>query len=177
MDSGNNRQHSGCSEYGRLRHSTPGLLIGYMRVSKTDGSQVVDLQRDALLAEGIAEDKLYSDTASGTNDDRPGLEACVKALREGDTLVIWKLDRLGRNLRHLVNIIHDLTGRSVGLRVLTGQGAAIDTTTPAGRLHFRHFRFPRRVRAGVDRGAHPGRTCVCSCSWPQGRAQAKDDTG
>lgn len=89
------------------RKSPP--LIGYMRVSKADGSQVLDLQRDALIAAGVAERHIYSDTASGKNDDRPGLAACLQSLREGDTLVVWKLDRLGRNLRHLVNTVHDLT--------------------------------------------------------------------
>lgn len=74
-------------------------------------------------------------------DDRPGLAACLKALREGDTLVLWKLDRLGlgRDLRHLINTVHDLTARGIGLKVLTGQGAAIDTTTPAGQLVFGIF--------------------------------------
>jgi hypothetical protein len=71
----------------------PKPLIGYMRVSTADGSQVFDLQHDALVAAGIPERNLYSDTASGKLDDRPGLEACLKALRDGDTLVVWKLDR------------------------------------------------------------------------------------
>ena len=115
------------------------MLVGYMRVSKTDGSQTVDLQRDALLAAGIDADHLYDDHASGNRDDRPGLAACLKALRDGDTLVVWKLDRLGRNLHHLINTVHDLTARGVGLKVLTGQGAAIDTTTPAGKLVFAIF--------------------------------------
>lgn len=115
------------------------MLVGYMRVSKADGSQIVDLQRDALLAAGVAEAQLYQDLASGRNDDRPGLIACLKALRDGDTLVVWKLDRLGRNLHHLVNTVHDLTGRGIGLSVLTGQGAAIDTTTSAGKLVFGIF--------------------------------------
>jgi DNA invertase Pin-like site-specific DNA recombinase len=74
-----------------------------MRVSKADGSQVLYLQRDALLGAGVKDRHLYSDTASGKKDDRPGLVACLQALREGDTLVVWKLDRLGRSLRHLVN--------------------------------------------------------------------------
>jgi len=69
----------------------------------------------------------------------PGLTACLKALREGDTLLVWKLDRLGRDLRHLINTVHDLTGREIGLKVLTGQGAAIDTTTAAGKLVFGIF--------------------------------------
>ncbi|MEI7995935.1 MAG: recombinase family protein, partial [Methylococcaceae bacterium] len=79
------------------------MLIGYMRVSKSDGSQVLDLQRDALLQAGVLAENLYHDFASGKNDERQGLEACLKALRVGDTLIVWKLDRLGRNLRHLVN--------------------------------------------------------------------------
>jgi DNA invertase Pin-like site-specific DNA recombinase len=80
--------------------------------------------------------KIYEDRASGRKDDRPGLVSCLKALREGDTLLAWKLDRLGRNLRHLIDTVHDLTTRGVGLKVLTGQGAAIDTTTPGGKLIF-----------------------------------------
>jgi hypothetical protein len=112
------------------------VLVGYMRVSKADGSQTTTLQRDALLAAGVDPDHLYDDHASGRRDDRPGLAACLKALRDGDTLVVWKLDRLGRNLHHLVNTVHDLTARGVGLKVLSGQGAAIDTTTPTGKLVF-----------------------------------------
>jgi DNA invertase Pin-like site-specific DNA recombinase len=110
-----------------------------MRVSKADGSQVLDLQRDALLAAGVKPSRLYQDHASGKKDDRPGLEACLKSLREADTLIVWKLDRLGRNLRHLVNTIHDLMERKIGFRVLTGQGANIDTTTASGRLVFGIF--------------------------------------
>ena len=150
----------------RLRDNPPSPLIGYMRVSKADGSQVLDLQRDALIAAGVSECHLYSDTASGKKDDRPGLAACLQALREGDTLVVWKLDRLGRSLRHLVNVVHDLTSRGVGLKVLTGQGAAIDTTTPAGKLVFGIFaslaEFERdliseRTRAGLASARARGR--------------------
>jgi DNA invertase Pin-like site-specific DNA recombinase len=150
----------------RLRHIAPKPLIGYMRVSKADGSQVLDLQRDALLVAGVSERHLYGDTASGKQDDRPGLAACLQALREGDTLVVWKLDRLGRSLRHLVNVVHDLTSRGIGLRVLTGQGAAIDTTTPGGKLVFGIFaslaEFERdliseRTRAGLASARARGR--------------------
>jgi DNA invertase Pin-like site-specific DNA recombinase len=115
------------------------MLIGYMRVSKADGSQTTDLQRDALLKVGVDEQHLYEDYASGKNDNRPGLEICLKALREGDVLVVWKLDRLGRNLSHLVKTVTKLSEQNIGLRVLTGQGANIDTTTPAGRLIFGIF--------------------------------------
>jgi DNA invertase Pin-like site-specific DNA recombinase len=151
---------------GRLRDKPPAPLIGYIRVSKADGSQILDLQRDALLAAGVSERHLYSDTASGKLDDRPGLAACLQALREGDTLVVWKLDRLGRSLRHLVNVVHDLTNRGIDLRVLTGHGAAIDTTTPAGKLVFGIFaslaEFERdliseRTRAGLASARARGR--------------------
>jgi len=127
---------------------------------------VLDLQSDALIAAGVSERHLYSDTASGKLDDRPGLAACLKALREGDTLVVWKLDRLGRSLRHLVNVVHDLTCRGIGLKVLMGHGAAIDTTTPAGKLVFGIFaslaEFERdliseRTRAGLASARARGR--------------------
>ena len=115
------------------------MLIGYTRVSKADGSQSLDLQRDALITVGVDPHNVYDDFASGVRDDRPGLENCLRALRKGDVLVVWKLDRLGRNLTHLVNTVQNLAARGVGLRVLTGQGAQIDTTTAAGRLVFGIF--------------------------------------
>ena len=115
------------------------MLIGYMRVSKADGSQVLDLQRDALLAAGIDTGHIYEDLASGSLDARPGLTACLKALRKGDRLLVWKLDRLGRNLRHLINTVHELTARGVGFQVLTGHGASINTATPEGKLVFGIF--------------------------------------
>jgi DNA invertase Pin-like site-specific DNA recombinase len=114
----------------------------------------------------VKPEHLYEDHASGKRDSRPGLEACLKALREGDTLVAWKLDRLGRDLRHLVNLVHDLTGRGVGLKVLTGQGAHLDTTTANGRLVFGIFaalaEFEReliieRTRAGLASARARGR--------------------
>ena len=119
---------------------------------------MLDLQKDALLTAGVDEHQLYDGRASGMCDDRSGLTHCLKALTEGDTLVVWQLDRLGRDLRHLVNTVHDLATRGVGLKVLTGQGAAIDTTTPAGKLIFGIFaalaEFEReliteRTRAGL----------------------------
>jgi len=110
-----------------------------MRVSKSDGSQTTDPQRDELLAAGVKPKDIYEDKASGKKNDRPQLEACLKALREGDTLVVWKLDRLGRNLRHLINTVHDLNKRMVQFKVLSGQGASLDTTTPAGKLVFGFF--------------------------------------
>lgn len=141
-------------------------LVGYMRVSKSDGSQTTDLQRDALLAAGVNPELLYEDMASGKKEDRPQLVSCLKALRAGDTLVVWKLDRLGRDLRHLVNVVHDLNTRDVGLRVLAGQGASIDTTTAQGKLVFGIFaalaEFEReliseRTKAGLASARARGR--------------------
>jgi len=94
------------------------MLIGYARISKTDGSQSLDLQRDALIEAGVEHEYVYEDEASGKKDKRPGLIACVKALRRGDVLVVWKLDRLGRNLKHLVNTVQDLADRGIKARRL-----------------------------------------------------------
>ncbi len=113
------------------------MLIGYMRVSKADGSQVLDLQRDALIAAGVDPAHIYEDKASGAKDDRPGLVSCLKSLRKEDVLVIWKLDRLGRNLKHLFEVVEDLTKRGVGFKVLNG--APVDTTTSQGKLMFTMF--------------------------------------
>jgi len=141
-------------------------LIGYARVSKADGSQVHDLQRDALAHVGVEANDIYEDSASGKKDDRPGLTACLKALRRGDTLVVWKLDRLGRDLRHLVNLVDDLTKRNIGLKVLAGEGATIDTSTANGRLVFGIFaalaEFERaliveRTKAGLAAARARGR--------------------
>jgi len=147
------------------------MLIGYVRVSKTDGSQVTDLQKDALLEAGVLTKHIYEDCASGKKDNRPGLLACLKALRDNeDVLVVWKLDRLGRDLHHLINIVDDLSKRKIGLKVLTGYGAAIDTTTPVGKMVFGIFAalteyelslISERTKAGLKaaraRGRHGGR--------------------
>jgi hypothetical protein len=92
------------------------MLISYARVSKADGSQSLDLQRDALREASVPENRIYEDRASGARDDRPGLEACLRALRDGDVLVIWKLDRLGRTLAHLVNTVQEFSRRRIGLK-------------------------------------------------------------
>ena len=142
------------------------MLIGYARVSKADGSQLLDLQRDALLDAGVDEERLYEDRASGRLDHRPGLDACLKALQPGNTCVVWKLDRLGRDLKHLVNTVDELRDRGVGLRVLAGAGAEIDTSTANGRLIFGIFaalaEFEReliveRTRAGLAAARARGR--------------------
>src|ERR1700694_2324553 len=105
------------------------MLVGYMRVSSEGDRQTTALQQDALLAAGIDERHLFQDKASGACDDRPGLSAALEFVRPGDCLVVWKLDRLGRSLQHLLQIVNDLRSRGVGFRSLTEQ---MDTTTPHG---------------------------------------------
>jgi DNA invertase Pin-like site-specific DNA recombinase len=112
-----------------------GRLIGYARVSTT--GQQVGMQTDALRAAGVAPKDTYTDVGvSGKLADRPGLAKCLKRLEPGDTLVVWKLDRLGRSLPHLVETVNALAARGVGFRSLT---EAIDTTTNGGKLIFHIF--------------------------------------
>ena len=143
------------------------MPIGYMRVSTSDDRQSVDLQRDALTSAGVDDRHLHQDRASGSRDDRPGLRACLADLRPGDVLIVWKLDRLGRSLPHLLDIISDLKERGVGFRSVTEH---MDTTTPQGELLFSIFgalaQYERalireRVNAGLEaarrRGQRGGR--------------------
>jgi DNA invertase Pin-like site-specific DNA recombinase len=136
-----------------------GDLIGYARVST--GEQNPDLQLDALTAAGCA--RVFSDTASGALDKRPQLDALLDYVRLGDVLVVWRLDRLGRSVRHLTETVNTLAERGVGFRSLT---EGIDTTTPAGKLIFHVFaalaEFEReiireRTRAGLDAARARGR--------------------
>ena len=148
----------------RLRDTAISPLIGYMRVSKPDSSQVMDLQRDALLAAGVSERHLYSDTASGKKVCRPGLSACLQALREGDTLVVWKLDRLGRSLRHLVNTVHDLTSwrhRSEGPHRPRSCSRYDHACGQAGLRHFPSF---GGVRARAHSRTYPRWACLSTRS-------------
>lgn len=142
-------------------------MIGYARVSKSDNTQVLDLQIDALMETGVNKEQIYIDKASGIKEDRVGLDNCLKALRENDTLVVWKLDRLGRNLKHLIAIVDDLSKRNIGFKVLSGQGVNIDTTTPSGKMVFSIFaalaEFERelireRTIAGLKAARARGRT-------------------
>lgn len=164
------------------------MLHGYMRVSKADGSQVTHLQRDAMQVAGVAPERLYVDHATGRQDARPELDACLKALRAGDTLVVWKLDRLARNLRHLVNVAYGLMERGIGLKVLAGAGAVIDTTTPSGRLCFGIFgafaefegelireRTVAGLAAARARGRHGGRPAKMSAAQVRLAAVAMAD--
>ena len=108
------------------------MLIGYMRVST--GEQSLDLQRDALRRSGC--ERTYEDVCSGRVAERSGLSKALDAARKGDALVVWKLDRIGRSLPHVVGLVGDLQKRGVGLKVLTGD---VDTTTVTGRLVFGIF--------------------------------------
>jgi len=113
-------------------HNTTSLLIGYARVSTAD--QTLNLQQDALIKEGCT--KIFTDTGSGANTERKGLDDALSYVRAGDTLVVWRLDRLGRSLQHLIETITKLNNRGIGFRSLTEQ---IDTTTSGGKLIFHIF--------------------------------------
>ena len=133
----------------RAWHAATVGLIGYARVSKADGSQTVDLQRDALTAAGVEPGLDLRGPRFRCQVGPARLEACPRALRDGDVLVVWRLDRLARNLAYLVGTVQDLSDRGVGLRVLEGRGAQIETTTAGGRLVFGIFaalaEFERRL--------------------------------
>lgn len=135
------------------------MKIGYARVSTHE--QNLDLQRDALKAAGCQ--KIIEDTASGGKGKRAGLERVRELLREGDVLVVWRLDRLGRSLRHLIELMTELEGGGVGFQSVTEQ---IDTTTANGKLTFQIFgalaEFERnlireRTKAGLDAARARGR--------------------
>ena len=112
------------------------MLVGYMRVSSDSDRQNTDLQRDALLAAGVDARHLFEDHASGARDDRHGLSKALEFVRPGDVLVVWKLDRLGRSLSHLLSIVTTLKDRQVAFRSLT---EGMDTTTASGELLFHVF--------------------------------------
>jgi DNA invertase Pin-like site-specific DNA recombinase len=135
------------------------MLIGYARISTLD--QTLALQQDALTAAGC--EQLYTDTVSGSVTERPGLTQALSHLRNGDTLVVWRLDRLGRSLAHLIDTIRELQERGVGFRSLQEQ---IDTTTSGGKLVFHVFgalaEFERdlireRTHAGLQAARARGR--------------------
>ena len=135
------------------------MLVGYARVSTQD--QTLDLQKDALEKTGCI--KLFTDTASGAKAERKGLEEALAYVREGDTLVVWRLDRLGRSLNHLIETVADLDGRKIGFKSLT---ESIDTTTSGGKLVFHIFgalaEFERdiireRTQAGLQAARARGR--------------------
>ncbi len=136
------------------------VLVGYMRVSTSE--QNLALQRDALAGAGC--DRFYEDICSGSVTERPGLSRALDHLRSGDALVVWKLDRIGRSLGHVVELVDSLQSKGIGLKVLTG---GIDTTSSTGRLVFGIFatlaEFERdlikeRTMAGLAAARARGRT-------------------
>jgi DNA invertase Pin-like site-specific DNA recombinase len=122
-----------------------GRLVGYARVSTDD--QDLTLQLDSLLSLGVIREDIFTDKMSGAKTDRPGLGACLAKLQQGDTLVVWRLDRLGRSMHHLVELIEELSNRGVGFRSVSD--GLIDTTSPSGELVFHIFsalaQFERRL--------------------------------
>jgi DNA invertase Pin-like site-specific DNA recombinase len=147
------------------------MLIGYMRVSSENERQNTDLQYDALIKAGIDPRNIYQDKASGAKSQRVGLRNALDFMQNGDCLIVWKLDRLGRSLPHLIQIITDLKARGIAFRSLTE--TMMDTTTPQGEFLFNIFaslaQYERslnqeRVIAGLQaarlRGKKGGRPSV-----------------
>jgi DNA invertase Pin-like site-specific DNA recombinase len=139
------------------------MFVGYVRVSSETDRQNFDLQRDALIAVGVDSRHLFEDRASGARTDRPGLSQALAFVRPGDVLVVWKLDRLGRSLTHLIEIVNTLKANQVAFRSLT---EGMDTTTASGELFFHVFgalaQYERalikeRVTAGLAAARHRGR--------------------
>ena len=139
------------------------MLIGYMRVSSDSDRQSTDLQRDALLAAGIDTRHLFEDHASGAKDDRPGLTKTLEFVCPGDVLVVWKLDRLGRSVKQLVDLVGELHKQGVQFKSMTD---SIDTGTPSGRFFFHVMAslaemerelIVERTRAGLDIARQLGR--------------------
>ena len=131
------------------------MLVGYMRVSTDGDRQTFDLQRDALLSAGVDERHLFEDRVSGNRGERTGLAKALAFIKAGDCLVVWKLDRLGRSLPHLLSTVTYLKTRGIGFRSLTEQ---MDTATPQGEFLFHVFgalaQFERsliqeRIQAGL----------------------------
>ncbi|CAB4139706.1 PinR Site-specific recombinases, DNA invertase Pin homologs [uncultured Caudovirales phage] len=135
------------------------MLIGYARVSTQD--QNLELQKDALVKAGC--ERIFEDTASGSKTDRPGLAKALEMLRSGDTLVVWKLDRLARSVKQLVDVVTQLESLDVQFKSLTD---AIDTSTPSGRFFFHVMAslaqmerelIIERTRAGIESARKQGR--------------------
>lgn len=148
-----------------------GRKIGYARVSSHE--QELDLQIDSLINEGCDTSLIFTDKISGAKTARPGLERCLDTLTSGDTLIVWRLDRLGRSMSHLIMMIESLIEKKIGFKSI--QDGAIDTTTASGELMFNIFsalaQFERRLiqertQAGLQaaraRGKHGGRPKISS---------------
>ena len=154
-----------------------GMVFGYSRVSTTDQDQA--LQEDALTKAGV--DQIFTDTASGAKTSRPALDELLSKLRPGDTVVVWRLDRLGRSLRHLIDVFSDLESKGVAIRSLT---ESLDTSTPGGRLIFHVFgalaEFERdlireRTNAGLVAARARGRTGGRPSVWTAEKLQTAQD--
>ena len=147
-----------------------GRLIGYARVSTAE--QDLQLQLDALNKAGCV--KVFEDKASGARTKRPGLDACVAVLQSGDTLVVWRLDRLGRSMPHLVGLVEELLDQGIGFRSL--QDGAVDTTTASGELTFHIFsslaQFERRL---VQERTHAGLSAARARGRLGGRRPVRAD--
>ncbi|MDD5387352.1 MAG: recombinase family protein [Sulfuricurvum sp.] len=153
------------------------MLIGYMRVSTDGDRQSTDLQRDALINAGVDERNIFEDKASGAKDDRVGLAKALEYVKEGDTLVVWKLDRLGRSLPHLIEIISMLKSKGVGFRSLT---EGMDTSSASGELLFHVFgalaQFERSlIQERVNAGLAAARKRGCIGGRPRAIPQEKMD--
>ena len=142
-----------------IKNKESSMLIGYARVSTQD--QNLALQYDALMHAGCQ--KVFEDKISGTKAERPGLSLCLEMLREGDTLVVWKLDRLGRSAKQLVNLVGELQEQGIHFKSLTD---SIDTSTAAGRFFFHVMAslaemerelMVERTRAGLEIARQSGR--------------------
>ncbi len=162
-----------------------GKMIGYARVSTDD--QNLDLQLDALIQAGCSKNDIYKDKVSGAKTERPGLNQCMQRLSPGDVLVVWRLDRLGRSMVHLVSLIEQLRAKEVGFKSLCD--GAIDTTTASGELVFNIFssmaQFERRLiqertNAGLSaaraRGRKGGRPRVDASKIQAAKKMHQDKT-
>ncbi|WP_405124263.1 recombinase family protein [Pseudomonas alloputida] len=151
------------------------MLVGYMRVSSDFDRQSTDLQRDALLAAGVDPRHLFEDRASGAKDDRAGLARALEFVRAGDVLVVWKLDRLGRSLSHLLAIVTSLKDKRVAFRSLTGtwtrrRPRANSCSRCSARLQYERALIQERVVAGLPphanaAGSAAGRRRSLVRSW------------
>jgi DNA invertase Pin-like site-specific DNA recombinase len=145
------------------------MLAGYARVSTQE--QTLHLQQDALKKAGC--ERVFTDTISGASQERKGLQEALTFMREGDTLVVWKLDRLGRSLKHLIETVNALSARGIGFRSLTEQ---IDTTTPGGKLIFHVFgalaEFERDL---IRERTHAGLVAARARGRQGGRPQKLDE--
>jgi DNA invertase Pin-like site-specific DNA recombinase len=139
------------------------MLVGYMRVSRDHDRQTTALQREALLDAGVEQRHLFEDKASGARDDRSGLAQALAYVQPGDCLVVWKLDRLGRSLPHLLQIVTTLQAQGVAFRSLTEQ---MDTTTAQGAFlcsifgalaQYERARAQERIRAGLEAAQRRGK--------------------